>query len=82
MFIRAKIVEDVIVDLLFHQDHIEGVTQKHSMALLREIEDCGEDGVDNVTAWMNTLLWQRLVAILTFVSDLLHVVHLSEWHLV
>jgi hypothetical protein len=57
VLISAKIVEDVIVDILFHQNDIEGVTQKHSMALLKEIEDCGEDGVDNVTAWMSMLLW-------------------------
>ena len=49
MFISAKIVKDVIADLLFHQDDIEGVTQKHAMALFKKIEDCGEYGVDNVT---------------------------------
>ena len=36
VLISAKIVEDVIADLLFHQDDIEGVTQKHAMALLKK----------------------------------------------
>jgi hypothetical protein len=36
VFIRAKTVEDVIADLLFHQDDIEGVTQKCAMALLKK----------------------------------------------
>ena len=49
LFISAKIIEDVIADLLFHPDDIEGVTQKCAMALFQKIEDCGEDGVDNVT---------------------------------
>ena len=49
VFISAKIVEDVIADLLFHPDDIEGVTQKRAMALFKKIDDCGEDGVDNVT---------------------------------
>ena len=48
VLISAKIVENVIADLLFHQDDIEGVTQICTLALLR-IEGCGEDGVDNVT---------------------------------
>ena len=49
VLISAKIVEDVIADLLFHQGDIEGVTQKHVIALFKTIEGCGEDGVDNVT---------------------------------
>ena len=36
VLISAKIVEDVIADLLFHQDDIEGVTQKHAMALFKK----------------------------------------------
>ena len=36
VFISAKIVEDVIVDLLFHQDDIESVTQKNAMALFKK----------------------------------------------
>ena len=42
-------MEDVIADLLFHQDDFEGATQKLAMALFKTIESCGEDGVDNVT---------------------------------
>ena len=36
VLISAKIMEDVIADLLFHQDDIEGVTQKHAMTLLKK----------------------------------------------
>jgi hypothetical protein len=36
--ISAKIVEYVIADLLFHQDDIEGVTQKCAMALFKQIK--------------------------------------------
>ena len=36
VFISAKIVKDAIADLLFHQDDIEGVTQKHAMTLLEK----------------------------------------------
>ena len=36
VFISAKIMEDVIADLLFHQDDIEGVTKKHPMALFKK----------------------------------------------
>ena len=49
MFISAQIVKDIIADLLFHQDEIEGVTQKRTMELFQKIDNCGEDGVDNVT---------------------------------
>ena len=49
VFISAKIVEDVIADLIFHPDDIEGVTQKYVMALFQNIEDYGKDGIDNVT---------------------------------
>jgi hypothetical protein len=51
--ISPKIVEDVIADLLFHQNDIERVTQKSAMALFQKIEDCGEDSVDNVTGHQN-----------------------------
>jgi hypothetical protein len=38
VLIHAKIVEDEIADLLFHQDDIEGVTQKRAMALLKKLK--------------------------------------------
>ena len=38
VFISAKIVEDVIVDLLFQQDDIEGVTQKCALALFKKLK--------------------------------------------
>ena len=53
MLISAKIVEDVIADLLFHQDDIEGITQKRAMGLFKKIESCEEDGVDNVIGQQN-----------------------------
>jgi hypothetical protein len=33
LLVRAKIVKVIKVDLLFHQDDIEGITQKCAMAL-------------------------------------------------
>ena len=38
VLISAKLVEDVIADLLFHQDDIEGVTQKHTMVLFKKLK--------------------------------------------
>ena len=47
--ISAKIVDDVVADLLFHQDDNEEAIQKCAMAIFKKDEDCGEDGVDTVT---------------------------------
>ena len=39
VLISAKIVEDVIADLLFHQDDIEGVTQTRTMVLFIKLKN-------------------------------------------